>query len=125
MKSIRIPAMKKVLFLLLFIAASKARAFEMVATGWSMYPTLPYHSIINVNGLIHYEDLKPGMIVVFYSHIYDNYTNHRLIKHHTKGILFDEGWITKGDNNKELDPGLMTKRDFMGVIVGYRPYPEK
>ena len=113
--------MKKILFTLLFIAAIKAKAFEMVATGYSMYPALPYHSIVNVNGLIRYEDLKPGMIVVFAGEIgFAGNISHRLVKHHDKGLIFSEGWVTKGDHNKEPDHGLMTKKKFIGVIEGYR-----
>lgn len=86
-----------------------------------MYPALPLKSIVNVNGLVRYDELKPGMIAVFQGDVeFKGCICHRLIKHHEKGLIFGEGWVTKGDHNKRIDAGLMTRKNYIGIVEGYR-----
>ena len=76
-----------------------------------MLPTIRGGDIVHVDENFNFENLKIGDIVIFYPEGEDFAPVHRIVQE-TEG-----GWITRGDNNKENDPWVLTKENFRGKIV--------
>lgn len=81
-----------------------------VARGESMYPTIKQNQTIFVNTCYPLEFLEVNDIIVFYYNKTDSFMGHRIIK------ITDEGFITKGDNNKFNDE-LVRKKQYIGKVV--------
>lgn len=91
-------------------AATLPNAQAFWGVGKSMQPLYAANTAIVVQE-IDYDDIKKGMTVVYQSRR-GNLVAHAVIDE-TKG-----GYIMQGINNDIEDPDLLTKRNFVGVIVG-------
>ncbi len=85
-----------------------------VVKGDSMEPQFGKNSVI-LTAPTEFKDLRPGMLVV-YQDSFGDMVAHRLIQNTAKG------WIAKGYNNHDVDPGLVTSANLQGVIFGVLNY---
>lgn len=114
--------MKALIFICLICAA---RAEVIDGLGWSMAPTFPHHSKLELTrpNASPYVLLLPGRIVLRAGCIGStNAIGHRLMRYHPGWYLFGhligEGWETKGDNPRcPIDPGLMTEKTYLGTLT--------
>ncbi len=78
--------------------------------GTSMNPTLSRQDLLEITA---YQNTKPavGDVVLFLTSDDDGYTVHRIVrKKH-------EGFLTRGDNCKDIDPGVLTEKDIHGQVI--------
>jgi signal peptidase I len=85
-----------------------------VSSGESMLPQIDHNSLLLV-AKTDFDELKEGMLVVYRDGSGD-LVSHRLIEHTS------EGWIAKGLNNYQKDPGLVTRDNLQGVVFGTMRY---
>ncbi|WP_309385502.1 S24/S26 family peptidase [Cerasicoccus frondis] len=82
----------------------------MLGDGHSMAPYYGRGSVLMVSPMCFYK-LKPGMIAVYRDNSGD------LIGHWL--IESENGkWVTQGANNRPVDPQLMEKHNYVGVVFG-------
>ena len=78
--------------------------------GTSMNPTLTSQDLLEITA---YQNTKSavGDVVLFLTSDDDGYTVHRIVrKKH-------EGFLTRGDNCKDIDPGVLTEKDIHGRVI--------
>lgn len=113
--------MKIKLFLLFALLALHLSAFEVtIANTGSMGSALKSYSRHEVCMAYQFKDLKPGMIAVYYNPLVrlgSAMISHRCHHYQKKNWLHAEGWVMKGDANDRFDPGLMTAKNYIGVIL--------
>lgn len=81
-----------------------------IADTKSMEPTLTARSVVIVRKA-KFSEVKLGEIVVFTDSA-GEMVCHRVVAKGTRG------WITKGDNNAEADPGFLARSNFVGLVAG-------
>lgn len=89
--------------------------FEIVIGGNSMFPTLIEGEKVQVRYQECYIDLKTGSIILFYNKKYMDYVVHRIIKI----VEMNNGqkyYVTKGDNNTQVDEYLVKEEDIRGIV---------
>ncbi len=99
----------------------------LVVEGNSMFPTLKDGDLVLLKGVSSTEiaeDFQDGQqdIIVFFSDIYKRYVVHRV-----HNIATDEsgaflGFVTKGDNNNVVDPGVVTESEVLGKVINHIPF---
>lgn len=118
------PLMKTKLFLILALAlAVKAQAFEcIVSRTGSMEPALHGGEHVEVCTAWQFKDLKPGLIVCYRNPLLrlDGLIVHRVDHWQTATWYRQAGWIMKGDANDRFDPGLLTVKNYIGVVLKYK-----
>lgn len=83
----------------------------------SMEPVIMVHDVIVDFKVSSEEDLKVGDIITFYSDTID--TNGYTVTHRIHDIYIDNGikyYITKGDNNSDVDDGAITYNNIVGKV---------
>jgi len=103
-------------------AIASARRVADLNTGWrvylsrgeSMLPQIGHDSLLLV-ARGDYAQLTIGMLVVYRDSDGD-LVSHRLI------ARTSEGWVAKGINNYDADPGLVTSDNFQGTVFGIMQY---
>ena len=99
----------------------------LVVEGNSMFPTLKDGDLVFLRGVSSEEiatDFQNGQrdIIVYFSNIYKRYVVHRV-----HSVATDEsgaflGFVTKGDNNNVVDPGVITENEVLGKVVNHIPF---
>lgn len=92
---------------------------DVTCEGWSMCPTLPFKSKHFLNRFYPYGSLQPGMVVARHGVIDAPGVDicHRLVRfQHRDWLHRSAGWVTKGDGNSRPDMGLMTEKNYLGVV---------
>lgn len=88
----------------------------------SMEPTINVYDVILSVRVEDETTLKEGDIITFYSDIID--TGGYTVTHKIIDIIEEDGerkYITKGDNNQEIDDGYITKENIVGKVVHVFP----
>jgi len=85
-----------------------------VSSGESMLPQIDHNSLLLVDKA-DFDKLTAGMLVV-YRDASGDLVSHRLIQH------TNDGWVAKGLNNTQEDPGLVTRQNLQGVVFGMMRY---
>ena len=85
-----------------------------VSQGESMLPQIDHNSLLLV-AHTDFSQLAEGMLVVYKDGAGD-LVSHRLIQH------TNDGWVAKGLNNNQEDPGLVTRDNLQGVVFGMMRY---
>ncbi len=96
------------------IAALAPGRTEVIGAGESMKPVYGENTILVISK-ISYDELKPGMNVV--------YTNRRskLVVHQTLARE-TKGWRVQGINNEREDPDRVTRDNLVGVVYASLSY---
>lgn len=84
----------------------------------SMEPNIKVYDVIIDRKIGKYETLKVGDIITFYSPSLNNdgYTiTHRI--YDVKNVDGETYYVTKGDNNKNVDVGSITRENIVGKVV--------
>lgn len=71
--------------------------------------------------IIPYKDLKIGMVVRRVNFFYDPKTPNKYpfaLIHRLTGKDLRNCWFTKGDNNQNVDYGVMNDRTYLGIVAG-------
>jgi len=85
-------------------------SFVVRGSGESMLPTTGEATLFVVTPT-KWEDLEVDDHVIYKD------PNGRMIAHRLVQLDGDH-WIVKGDNNSEIDPWVMTRDNYVGVIAG-------
>jgi signal peptidase I len=96
------------------VAALNPHWEVLAVQGSSMEPQFGDSSLLLV-GAATFDDLRPGMVVV-YRDATGDWVAHRLIQRTA------DGWVAKGYNNANNDPGLVTAKNLRGVVFGLVHY---
>jgi hypothetical protein len=79
-----------------------------------MLPQIDHDSLLLVANT-DFDKLTEGMLVIYRDHDGD-FVSHRLIQRTS------DGWVAKGINNNQADPGLVTRENLQGVVFGMMHY---
>lgn len=102
-------------FIVIFVAASFMYGIRIYyVTSGSMEPQIKTGSACIVDTRVSDAEIAPGTVIAFETGGLK--ICHRVIK------LTDEGYITKGDANNCADPGIVTKDQVTGKVIGSIPY---
>ena len=101
-------------FIVIFVAASFIYGIRIFyVTSGSMEPQIKTGSACIVDTRASDADIAPGTVIAF--DMGGLPVCHRVIK-------VTEGYITKGDANNCEDPGIVTKDQVIGKVIGSIPY---
>jgi len=99
-----------------------ARHVANLNTGWKIYlsrgdsmlPQIDHNSLLLV-ARADFDQLATGMLVIYRDRD-GEFVSHRLI------TRTSEGWVAKGINNSQIDPGLVTRDNLQGMVFGVMRY---
>lgn len=75
-----------------------------------MLPTLKSGDAYFLSIINNYKQLKIGDIIVYYDSVRDTNVVHRIVK------IYENGVITRGDNNNKEDPNLIEFKNIKGIV---------
>lgn len=75
-----------------------------------MLPTIKSGDAYLLTIINDYKQLKKGDIIVYYDSIKDTNIVHRIVR------IYENGVITRGDNNNKEDPYLIEFKDIKGIV---------
>ncbi len=117
-----------ILFILTFLilivgikANSQNKIPKLLGYTYSAVKTESMIPVINIGDIVvtkelGFEEVNVDDIIVFYSAIEKKYIVHRVIE-----INEDGGLVTKGDNNRDKDPGEVSSENYVGTVIKIIP----